>query len=91
LKSGSTELYAYANVGNGDGCSLTCLIESDFTCSQNLVHQLGSACYYVGPVNLVVSKITQSSDLKQMKVVMEVEPAQLAIWDSINLADIISV
>ena len=80
------------NVQDGDGCSSTCAVETDFVCEPNPAPStFNSLCFYTGTVNINIDYIEKVSNANQINIVLDIQPSTLAFWDSVDFASIISI
>lgn len=74
-----------------DGCSSSCSVETDFTCEPDPTNATGSACFYVGQVQVEEVYIKKVDGQNQIEVLLNLSPSDLSFWDSVDFLSMIQV
>ena len=80
----ATEACDDGNVLNGDGCSSSCTVETDYSCSGGSLTSK-STCVYIGQITLELTKIMRKADSNTAELIFNLQPNIRAL-DKMNFS-----
>lgn len=66
-------------------------METDFTCEPSPTNATGSACYYVGQVQVQKVYVKKVDGQNQVQVLLDLSPSNLTFWNSVDFLSMIQV
>lgn len=75
-----------------DGCSPSCKVETNFECEADPTpSSFGSVCFYTGNITTTVKYIEKVDNKNKIKIVADIGPADLNIWNGADLSDLFTL